>query len=77
MFGDHQAAGIQQWGVSQKREYLFVFMRSSVGRVQENDVERGGIGDLFGGQFLQATKGVDRKHTRTGTNFQQIQILAN
>lgn len=70
MFGDDQALGVQQSSLSQKCEYLLVLVGSSVGRIQKNDIERGGIAGLFGEQFLQAANGIDGKNACTRPNFQ-------
>jgi hypothetical protein len=76
MLSDDQASGIQQRGVPQKREYLLILMRGGVRWIEENNIEDGGIGVLLGGEFLQATKSIDGKHSRARTNFEQFQIFA-
>ena len=77
VFGDNQAAWREKRRGAKKGEDAAIFFGGSVGRIEENDVERSACGSMLRGKALQAPQRVELENACASADAQRIEILLN
>ncbi len=77
MLGDYEAALTERWGGAEEAEDTVVLIFFRVGRIDEDEIERGVGGLVAGGEFFERAEGVDGEDMGSAGDRERFEIAAD
>jgi len=77
VLGDDEAALAEEWGGAEEAEDAVVLFFFGVGRIDEDEIERGVGGFVAGSEFFEAAQGIEGQDLRSAEDFERFEIAAN